>query len=153
MVLCNNNLTLFYRLKAKLEYDDWGKDSLAEAKIKHLEGLVEDLEISEKKLKSRFEEIQLTEQELRDELEHVTSADKNAVPYSVMKTMRDKDEYYQLVEQLTLLESSERDLKDKLFTLEQSDSIDLLTRIAQLERSEKGLKRKVRIPFCVHFIG
>ena len=50
----------------------------------------------------------------------------------------EKEKYYELLKEVRMLESSDRDLRDKLTELESADKQTLLVRIAELERSEKG---------------
>ena len=64
----------------------------------------------------------------------------------------EKDQYYTIIKQVLAADSSEKELKENITKLGQDDSHQKVRRIAELERSERILKKKVEMLECQELI-
>lgn len=81
---------LWYKFRYKNDSNyGWSGDCDTLAKIQHLEGMVFDLESSERKLKKRILELQDREQTLQDKLEDLYALQ----PSQALQEIQDKDKW------------------------------------------------------------
>lgn len=135
------------RLKNQKKYGSQAlPESAALSQIQHLSALVHDLQTSESKLKRHNQDLKKTNANLCSKIDE--AGNLPLVDHlGNLKTVKDKDRYYDLLQQLKELEYSENDLKSKLTDVEREGDGkgELVGRIAELERKEKGLKMKLEL--------
>ncbi len=133
-----------FRLKNKLQYGPQTPESSVLAKIQHLEGIVCELESSERRLKRQLQELRATETKLRLKLENRDVYAKSPSVPSILQDIEQNDQQNRVRQMVRSLEDSEKSLQDKLAYLDRKDSnFALHQRIAELESSERGLRLKL----------
>ena len=86
-------------------------------------------------------ELNQSDERLRHKLKATEEASRT--PFEI--PVDEKDKYYDIIQQVMMLDASGKELKDKITKIEKDDTTTLKQKVADLERSEKGLKRQVEM--------